>query len=70
MSQYPRNCRCYPFLWPDHARQYFERIKCNRNAGAVPKKNVHVRDRMFFPTVDAYLPVVFTVSGRHIFILV
>jgi hypothetical protein len=52
-------------LRPDHTGQYFERIKGNRNAGAVSEENVYVRNGMFFTTVDAYLPVVFTVSSCH-----
>jgi hypothetical protein len=65
VQQYPRDGGCYSFLRPDHTCQYFKRIEGNRNAGAVPENNVYVRNGLFFTTVDAYLPVVFTVSSCH-----
>lgn len=65
MRQNPGNSRRQSFLWPYHAGKYFERIKGNRNAGAITEENVRVRNGMFFTAVDTNLPIALSVHGSH-----
>jgi len=65
MGLYPFTGRYHSISRSYRASQYFKSIKGNRNAGAIEKENVCVRNGMFLAAVDTDFPIILSVCGCH-----